>query len=312
MTIMLYNKKVMFMKDFFSNCDLCPRKCNINRHINVGVCGASDKMVVARASLHMWEEPCISGDNGSGTIFFSGCNLKCVFCQNIQISNQIVGKEITVEEFATICLNLQKQKANNINLVTPTPYVPLIIEGIKLAKKKGLNIPVVYNTSGYETVETIKMLDGTVDIYLPDLKYYDDDFAIKYSHVKDYFKYASNAIYEMYTQVGKPSFDNNGIMKKGVIVRHLMLPGLKSDTKKILNYLYKTYHNNIYISIMNQYTPIKYFETNTELNQTINESDYNEIINYALDLGIKKAFIQEGGTDSTSFIPDFLNQDLPL
>lgn len=302
----------MFMKDYFNKCNLCPRKCNINRHIKTGVCGAPDKMIVARASLHMWEEPCISGNNGSGTIFFSGCNLKCIFCQNIQISNQIIGKDITPEEFATICLNLQKQKANNINLVTPTPYVPLIIEGIKIAKKKGLNIPIVYNTSGYETIETIKMLDGIVDIYLPDLKYYNDNYAVKYSHISNYFKYASAAIYEMYKQVGKPIFNNDGIMVKGIIVRHLMLPGLKDDTKGILNYLYNTYQDNIYISIMNQYTPIKHFDRFKELNQTITEEDYDEIIDYALDLGIKKAFIQEGGTDSLSFIPDFSNQNLPL
>lgn len=300
------------MKDYFIKCDLCPRNCLVDRHKTVGICGMKDKLMVAKAYLHMWEEPCISGVNGSGTIFFSGCNLKCIFCQNSDISTKLIGKEITIEEFASICLNLQKQGANNINLVTPTHFVPLIIEGLKLAKEKGLNIPIVYNTSSYENIETIKLLNGIVDVYLPDLKYYNDTYAVKYSHAPSYFDIASNAINEMYKQVGKPKFNENGIMTKGVIVRHLMMPGLKEDTKKILDYLYETYHNNIYISIMNQYTPIKHFERFKELNQKISIEDYDEIIDYAIDLGIEKAFIQEGDTASESFIPDFLNQNLPL
>ena len=297
--------------NILEKCNLCPRNCLVNRTKEKGVCGCNNKMVIARASLHMWEEPCISGETGSGTIFFSGCNLKCIFCQNYQISNELIGAEVTIEEFASICLNLQKQGANNINLVTPTPYVPLIIEGIKLAKEKGLNIPIVYNTSGYETVETIKMLDGIVDIYLPDFKYFNDEYAIKYSHIKDYFKYASSSLKEMYKQVGKPVFKNK-LMQKGIIVRHLMLPGLLYESKEIIKYLYDTYNDNIYISIMNQYTPVKQFEKYKELNNKVKENDYDELINYALDLGIKKAFIQEGETQSESFIPDFLNQTLPL
>lgn len=300
------------MKDVFKRCNLCPRKCNVNRYNEVGVCGMGSKLVIARASLHEWEEPCISGTTGSGTIFFTGCNLKCIFCQNEQISTKLIGKEVTVEEFANICINLQKMNANNINLVTPTHFVPLIIDGIKLAKEKGLTIPIVYNTSGYENVDTIKSLKGIVDIYLPDLKYYNDIYAIKYSHVPNYFDTATKAIKEMYNQVGKPIFNKDNIMLKGVIVRHLMLPNLLEDTKKILDYLYNEYHNNIYISIMNQYTPIKTFTRYNELNETIKDDDYNEIINYAIDLGIEKAFIQEGGTVSTSFIPDFYDQDLPI
>lgn len=303
---------VMCMKDILKNCNLCPRNCFIDRSLTTGVCGMKDKLVIARASLHMWEEPCISGDTGSGTIFFTGCNLKCIFCQNHEISTTLIGKEVTTEEFANICLNLQKQGANNINLVTPTHFVPLIIEGIKLAKEKGLTLPIVYNTSSYEKVETIKMLDGIVDIYLPDLKYYDDTYAIKYSHAPNYFNIATTAIKEMVKQVGLPTFQENGIMKKGVIVRHLMMPGLKEDTKNILEYLYKNYHDDIYISIMNQYTPIKHFTKYQELNQKILDDDYDEVINYALDLGIKKAFIQEGNTASESFIPDFSNQKLPI
>lgn len=298
------------MKEF-NKCNLCPRKCNIDRTKQVGICGMKDKMIIARASLHMWEEPCISGDTGSGTIFFTGCNLKCIFCQNHEISTKLIGQEVSIQDFANICLNLEKQGANNINLVTPTHFVPLIIEGIKLAKEKGLSIPIVYNTSGYETVETIKMLDGIIDIYLPDFKYYDNCYAIKYSHANNYFEYAKEALEEMYKQVGKPII-KNGLMKKGIIVRHLMLPGLKEDTKKILEYLYNTYKDNIYISIMNQYTPVKTFENYKELNNKITDTDYDEIINYAIDLGIKKAFIQEGETQSESFIPDFLNQSLPL
>jgi len=300
------------MKNVLKKCNLCPRNCLVDRNKTAGVCGMKDKLVVAKAYLHMWEEPCISGTNGSGTIFFTGCNLKCIFCQNRVISTKLIGQEITIEEFSNICLNLEKQGAHNINLVTPTHFVPPIVEGLKLAKQKGLSIPIVYNTSSYENIETIKMLDGLVDIYLPDLKYYDDEYAIKYSHAPNYFKHASNAITEMYNQVGKPIFDENGIMTKGIIVRHMMMPNLKEDTKKILNYLYKTYNDNIYISIMNQYTPIKHFERFKELNNKISENDYDEIINYALDLGIEKAFIQEGETQKTSFIPDFSNQKLPL
>lgn len=300
------------MKDVLKKCNLCPRNCLVDRSKTVGVCGMKNKLVVAKAYLHMWEEPCISGNTGSGTIFFTGCNLKCIFCQNREISNKLVGKEISIDEFATICLNLEKQGANNINLVTPTHFVPLIVEGLKLAKKKGLNIPIVYNTSSYENIDTIKMLDGIVDIYLPDLKYYNDEYAIKYSHAPNYFNIASSAILEMFKQVGTPIFDEDGIMKKGVIVRHMMMPGLKDDTKKILDYLYNTYHNDIYISIMNQYTPIKHFERYKELNNKISDNDYDEVVDYALDLGIEKAFIQEGETQEISFIPDFLNQDLPL
>ena len=245
--------------NILNKCNLCPRNCLVDRSKQNGVCGCPDHMIIAKAYLHMWEEPCISGKTGSGTIFFSGCNLKCVFCQNYEISKNLVGQEVSIEDFSKICLNLEKQGANNINLVTPTPYVPLIVEGIKLAKKKGLSIPIVYNTSSYENIETIKLLDGIIDIYLPDLKYYDDTYAIKYSHAKDYFKYATDAIKEMYKQVGTPKFNKDGIMIKGVIVRHMMLPNLIDDSKEIIKYLYDTYQDNIYISIMNQYTPINKF-----------------------------------------------------
>lgn len=285
-------------------CNLCNRKCNIDRLNNVGFCRASNTLKIARISLHMWEEPCISGENGSGTIFFSYCNLKCIYCQNYDISTLNNGEEVSIEEFSDLCLDLQNKGAHNINLVTPTHYVYQIIEGIKLAKKKGLIIPIVYNTSSYETIETIKMLDGIIDIYLPDLKYYNDIYAKNYSNVTNYFDSASKAIFEMYKQVGTPIFDENGLLKKGVIVRHLCLPGLVNDSKKIIKYLFDTYKNNIYISIMNQYTPLRKLKY-PNLNRKLFKKEYNEVINYAISIGVENAFTQEEGTQKESFIPDF-------
>ena len=287
------------------DCMLCPHNCGVNRlNGEKGYCGSPKDMVIARYSLHMWEEPCISGDNGSGTIFFSYCNLKCVFCQNYEISTLNKGRVVGVNEFSNICLELQEAGANNINLVTGTMYVPLIVDGIKLAKKKGLNIPVIYNTSSYENVDTIKMLDGVIDIFLPDLKYYDDSLALKYSNCEDYFKYATKAIWQMYKQVGKPIFDDNGIIKKGVIIRHLMLPNNIYDSKRIIKYLYDKYKDDVIISIMNQYTPIRKIKYE-ELNSLVSDKEYYELINYAYDLGIRKAYIQDGKSQSESFIPNF-------
>ena len=283
-------------------CELCPKKCKVDRRKNIGFCKAKNKLKIALASVHMWEEPCISYKNGSGTIFFSYCNLQCVYCQNYEVSRGY-GKEISIKRFSEICLELQEKGVHNINLVTPTHYVPLIIKGIKISKEKGLNIPIVYNTSGYESVDTIKKLEGTIDVYLTDLKYFDDKYARKYSNVTNYFSVATEAISEMYKQVGKPLIKNN-LMEKGIIVRILLLPGLLEDAKKTVEYLYKTYKNNIYISIMNQYTPIRQTEFE-ELNQTVKESDYEELINYAYDLGIRNAFIQESGAISESFVPKF-------
>ena len=291
-----------------SNCNLCNHLCNIDRNYKLGFCLAPNKLVIAKAYLHKWEEPPISGRNGSGTIFFSYCNLRCVFCQNYQISALHTGKEVSIERFSDICLELQEKGATNINLVTPTHFVPLIIKGLRLAKSKGLNIPIVYNTSSYETVETIKSLDGLIDIYLPDLKYYDDNLAIKYSNAPNYFENASKVIKEMYSQVGKTVI-KNGVMKKGMIVRHLILPSHIDDSKKIIEYLYGTYKNSIYISIMSQYTPVK----NTkyiELNHKILYDEYEKIINYAYDLGIRNAFIQEEDSCLDSFIPKFDNEGI--
>ena len=294
--------------DYFSCCKLCPRECCVDRHNTIGFCRANDKLKIARAALHFFEEPPISGTNGSGAIFFSNCNLRCVFCQNYQISSESIGKEVSVSKFSDICINLQNQGALNINLVTPTHYVPLIREGLILAKKKGLTIPIVYNTSSYESVSTIKMLNGIVDVYLPDLKYYSNELAIKYSSCPDYFKYATSAIEEMYRQVGSPVFDDNGIIKSGVIVRHLMLPGCYDDSVKIIDYLYEKYQDNIFISIMNQYTPIKELKF-SELNCVLSNDEYYKMIDYAYNLGIRNCFVQEEGTQKKSFIPDFSTQE---
>lgn len=299
---------VKFMKDLLAKCKLCPRNCNVNRHKEVGFCKAKDFIKIARADLYYYEEPCISGDSGSGAIFFSYCNLKCLFCQNYEISEENIGKEISIEKFSDICLKLQKKGALNINIITPTHYIPLIKEGLMLAKEKGLTIPIVYNTSSYENVESLKLLDGLIDIYLPDFKYYNDEIAIKYSSARNYVNVCKKAIAEMYRQVGKSKFDDNGIMKKGVIVRHLLLPNMENDSKKIIEYLYKTYKDDIYISIMNQYTPMKKLKYE-ELNHKISDDVYDDVINFAYDLGIRNAFIQEGETQKKSFIPDFRNQE---
>ena len=292
-----------------NDCRLCPRECGVNRENGeVGYCGASSGMVIARYSLHMWEEPCISGRNGSGTIFFSYCNLRCIFCQNYEISTLHRGRVVSVEEFSDICLKLQDKGASNINLVTGVMYVPLIIEGINLAKSRGLMIPVVYNSSGYESIDTIKMLEGVVDIYLPDFKYYSNDLAFKYSKCSNYFECASRAIDEMYRQVGEAKFDNDGNMIKGVIIRHLVLPSSIDDSKRVIKYLYNTYGDHVFISIMNQYTPVRWLEVEC-LNRKIKDYEYNEVVNYAYDLGVRKAFIQEGETQILSFIPDFFEFD---
>jgi len=273
-----------------------------------GYCKVTDELIVARASLHMWEEPCISGEAGSGTVFFSGCSMGCVYCQNKNIATAKAGKKITIERFAQICLELQEKGANNINLVTPSHYVPQIIQGITLAREKGLTLPIVYNCSGYEKVETLQLLDGIVTVYLPDFKYMSNDIAKKYSNCNNYFEVASKAIREMVRQVGKAEFNRDGIMTKGVIVRHLTLPGYLEDSKNIIKYLYETFGDTIYISIMNQYTPLPQVERYLEINRKITEEEYEELVNYAIDIGVENGFIQEGETASESFIPEFNNE----
>ena len=293
------------MINVYKKCNLCPRNCLIDRTKTLGYCKATDRVKVARSALHYFEEPSISGTNGSGTIFFSNCNLGCCYCQNKEISTDGFGKEVSIERLSEIMLELEEKHANNINLVTPTHYVPSIIEAIKLARSKGLSIPIVYNTSGYESIETLKLLDGYIDIYLTDFKYFDNKLGKVLSKCPNYFEVASKALDEMYRQTGKNKFNENGLMTKGIIVRCLVLPTKSDDTKKIINYLYKKYQDNIYLSIMNQYTPVNYIKEYPFLNKTVSEVEYNDVIDYAIDIGIKNAYIQEGGTCSESFIPKF-------
>lgn len=297
------------------NCNLCPRRCNADRSKKNGYCGAPERLRVARAALHMWEEPCISGNNGSGAVFFSGCTLRCVFCQNHDIAAGLNGKEISLERLRDIFLELQDKKANNINLVTPSHYVPQIAEALKMAKNQGLRIPVVYNTSSYENVDTLKLMEGLVDIYLPDMKYTDSSLALRYSHAKDYFEVAAKALEEMYRQVENPVFADEAVAKrlgieedmmiKGIIVRHLCLPGQTEDSKRVLEYIYDNYGDAVYISIMNQYTPLDNVKDIPELNRCVTDEEYSEIIDYAQNLGVVNGFIQEGGAALESFIPDF-------
>ena len=292
------------MLTLLKKCCLCPRNCGINSYKTTGVCGAGDKIKLAFYSIHEWEEPIISGTNGSGTIFFSHCNLKCIFCQNKKISTDGYGKEIDNDKLIDIMYELQKKGVHNINLVTPTHYVPQIVLAFWNAKSKKLNIPVVYNTSSYENTDTIRLLNGLIDVYLADLKYYDNYLASNYSKAPNYFEVAVKAIDEMYKQVGNPVI-KDGILKKGLIVRVLILPGHVDDAKKIIEYLWKKYNHNIYISIMNQYTPIKSDYKFENLNRRVSDTEYDEVVDFACNLGILNAFIQDGLAASESFIPDF-------
>ncbi len=290
-------------------CDLCPRKCLVDRKKGEkGICGQTENLKVARAALHFWEEPCISGDAGSGAVFFSGCPLHCVFCQNENIANGTVGKEISLERLVDIFLELQEKRANNINLVTPGHFVPQIVKALDQARKEGLTLPVVYNTSSYETVDTIKMLDGYVDIYLPDFKYMSPVLSKKYSHAPDYAEVAKAAIAEMVRQTGKAVFvngDEDNLILRGTIVRHLTLPGCMEDSMQILKYLHETYGDTIYISIMNQFTPLSNLKKYPELNRRITDEEYEALVDYAIEIGIENGFIQEGDTAEESFIPAF-------
>lgn len=287
-------------------CRLCPRECGADRISGQkGYCNMTSELMVARAALHMWEEPCISGEEGSGTVFFSGCSLGCVYCQNYHISRGQAGKIITTEHLAEIFLELQEKKANNINLVTPGHYIPQIVEAIEKARDIGLRIPIVYNSSGYEKVEFLKLLEGYIDIYLPDLKYMAEEPARLYSSCGDYFQYASEAIREMVRQAGAPVFDAKGMLLRGVIVRHLTLPGYMEDSKHILKYLYDTYGDTIYISILNQYTPLSSVEEYPAINRRISAEEYEELVDYAIEIGVENGFIQEGETANESFIPEF-------
>lgn len=294
-------------------CRSCPRNCGVQRENGkTGYCCVDNQIRVARAALHYWEEPCISGEEGSGTVFFSGCNLRCVYCQNYKISGGKIGKVVTVPELAGIFLDLQAKKANNINLVTPTHYIRQIRDALILAKKQGLSIPVVYNCGGYESVSSLKRMDGLVDIYLTDFKYMDSELAGRYSAASDYPDVAKAALKEMVRQQGNAVFapgwgasSEDGLMQKGVIVRHLLLPGCSRDSKSVLSYLYDTYGDRIFISIMSQYTPLPHVAGWPELNRKVTEEEYESVVDYAIDIGIENGFIQEGDVAEESFIPEF-------
>lgn len=295
------------MHKLMSECVLCPRKCHANRMAGqTGYCGQGAEIAAARAALHFWEEPCISGQNGSGAVFFSGCNLQCIFCQNHQIAKGRIGKRLSAAYLCEIFLKLQKKDAHNINLVTATHYIPQVRMALIQAKAQGLSIPVVYNTSGYEEVSSLRMLDGLVDIYLPDIKYHSPRLSTEYSHAPDYFEKASAALAEMFRQVGTPVFDTvSGLMKRGVIVRHMILPENTKDSKKILRYLHEAYGNDIYVSIMNQYTPMPQVFSIPALNQKVTTAEYLRVLRFAEKIGISQGFYQEGDTASESFIPEF-------
>lgn len=288
-------------------CMLCPRKCCVNRSAGeTGFCGAADGIKIGRYSLHMWEEPCISGEKGSGTVFFSHCNMKCVYCQNHKISTGGMGRAISEDELCEIFLELQSRGAHNINLVTPTHYADKIRRALISAKSRGLHIPTVYNCGGYESVETLRSLDGLIDIYMPDFKYYRDEYAKKYSSAPDYRKIAKAAIDEMARQT-LPAVYENGLMKRGLIVRQLLLPGLLYDSKKIIDLLWQKYGDDVCISLMSQYTPTSNVKAHPELDRTVGEREYDALCDYCARLGITNAYTQDGSAASESFIPDFCN-----
>lgn len=284
-------------------CTICPHNCKINRTKNPGRCKSTDKIKIALYSIHNFEEPCISGEKGSGTIFFSNCNMNCVFCQNYEISQLGRGKEITIEELANVMIKQQERNVQNINLVTPTSYALHIVEAIKIARKKGLEILIVYNTNGYESVETLKLLEGYVDIYLPDLKYYYDDLAKKYSKVDNYFEIATKAIQEMYRQVGTPVLDENGVMKKGLMIRHLILPNEVQNSKKVLKWIKENIDSNVYVSIMAQYFPTYKAKEIPEIARKITKEEYEKVENYLYELDLENGYIQELGEHEEEYVP---------
>lgn len=284
-------------------CTICPHKCGIDRTKQKGRCKSTDKVKIALYSVHDFEEPCISGERGSGTIFFSNCNMNCLFCQNYEISQLGKGREISVQELAEIMLIQQEKGVENINLVTPTSYAIHIIEAIKIAKEKGLKVPIVYNTNGYESIETLKKLNGLIDIYLPDLKYYDNELSKKYSKVENYFEMATTAIKEMYKQVGTPILNKRGIMTKGLMVRHLVLPNHVENSKKVLEWIKENLDNNIFVSVMAQYFPTYKAKENKFLNRKLTKQEYKEIENFLYDLNLENGYIQELGEHEEEYVP---------
>ena len=289
-----------------NSCTICPHNCKVNRNNGqIGRCRSGNKVKIALASVHNYEEPCISGKNGSGTIFFSNCNLSCIYCQNYKISQLGKGYELSVEELADIMIKQQEKGVNNINLVTPTMYVYQIIEAIKIARKNGLNIPIVYNTNGYENVKTIQDLNGYIDIYLPDLKYYSNELSKKYSKVDNYFKYTTEAIKEMYRQVGCPVFDENGIIQKGLIIRHLVLPNHLQNSKHVLKWIKENMPEDTYVSVMAQYFPTYKAKEDDLINRKLTKKEYKEIEEFLYTLDLKNGYMQELGEHEEEYVPDF-------
>lgn len=292
------------MIELLQKCEICPHKCKIDRTKNqVGICKSKDNVKLALASIHNFEEPCISGRNGSGTVFFSNCNLSCEFCQNYEISQQGLGKEISIERLAEIFIEQQSRGADNINLVSPTSYAVQIIEAIKIAKNNGLKIPIIYNTNGYENIETLKLLEGYIDIYLPDLKYAENDLAKKYSKIENYFEIATSAIKEMYRQVGKNEYDENGIIKAGIIIRHLILPNHTENSKKVLKWIAENMPKNITVSVMAQYFPTYKAKEIKDINRKITKYEYQKIENYLYSLDLENGYIQEMGNNEEIYVP---------
>lgn len=296
---MTYNLDELF------NCNVCPRKCGINRYEELGYCKSGAEIKAARAFLHMWEEPCISGEKGSGTVFFTGCNLGCAFCQNYKISQEGHGGEITIGRLSDIFLELQGKGAHNINLVTPTHYIPQVREALICAKSRELNIPIVYNSSGYENVDALKTLEGLIDIYLPDIKYFNDKLSIKYSKAPRYFEYASSAVEEMFRQVGSPVFDEKGMMVKGLMIRHLMLPGQLFDSKKIVDWVLNNLPKEVYLNLMCQYTPLNKSSQYPEMNKKLNRKHYEALVDYAESNGLENGFIQDFDSATDEYVPRF-------
>lgn len=304
----------------YVSCILCPRHCRADRLAGeTGYCGQTARLRAARAALHMWEEPCISGAAGSGAVFFSGCSLRCIYCQNHDIALGQTGREISVSRLSEIFLELQQKGAANINLVTPTHFLPTIACALQQARLDGLSLPVVYNCGGYEDVDALKLLEGLVDIYLPDLKYRSAELSAEYSHAPDYFEKAKSALAEMFRQVGRPVFSaparfvsenavypaDTPMLRRGMIVRHLVLPGQVKDSKKILHYLHDTYKNDIYISVMCQYTPLSHVADYPGLNRPVTPTEYRRVVDYCMRLGMDNVYVQEGDVARESFIPPF-------
>ena len=286
-------------------CILCPHKCKVNRKKGeLGRCKAGERVKIALANLHFFEEPCISGENGSGTVFFTGCNMNCKFCQNYKISQEMLGEEIDIENLAKEFLRLQNLNANNINLVTGVIYIPQIIEAIKIARKNGLKIPIIYNSSGYENPEALKLLDGYIDVYLPDLKYYDNNLAKRLSGINNYFEYSTESIKEMYRQVGKPELDENGLIKKGLIIRHLVLPNNIENSKNVLKWIKDNFGTDILVSVMAQYFPTNKAKDENDISRKLNQEEYQEIENYVFELDLD-GYMQDLEDNEEQYVPDF-------